>query len=151
MCIADRFILACFLRFHVAFSTTIIVIVIYFLFSDDYVSNLLMFFKRVNIRDAQWYYSHHLIFKFFFLSHHDQTILSSFDFESVLLIVRLCIAENLIVNAIISFSAVREYIFYAIMNYENDLTDFSYSSQFFWCKQISSERFATAARLIICI
>ena len=75
----------------------------------------------------------------------------SSTFEGVLLTVRLCITRNLIVNDIISFSAVREHVFYAIMNYENDLTDFSYSPQFFWCKQISSERFATAARLIICI
>ena len=82
MCIADRFIFAYFLRFHVVFSTTITAIVIYFLFSDDYVSNLLTFFKRINVRGARWYYDHHLIFKFFssFSSHHDQTVLSSFDF-----------------------------------------------------------------------
>ena len=82
MCIIDRFILACFLRPHVIFSTTIIVIVIYFLFSDDYVPNLLTFFKRVNIRNARWYYDHYFIFKFFFSfsSHHDQTILLFLDF-----------------------------------------------------------------------
>ena len=49
-------------------------------------------------------------------------------FESVLLTVRFCITENLIVNVIISFSVVRKHVFYAIMSYENDLTDFSYSS-----------------------
>ena len=55
-------------------------------------------------------------------------------FEGVLLTVRLCITENLIVSAIISFSAVRKHVFYAIVSYESDLTDFSYSPQFFWCK-----------------
>ena len=53
MYIADRFILACFLRFHVVFSMTIIVIVICFLFFDDDVPNLLTFFKRVNVKDAR--------------------------------------------------------------------------------------------------
>ena len=53
MCIADRFIFMCLLRFYVVFSATIIVIMICFLFSDDYISNLLMFFKRVNVRDAR--------------------------------------------------------------------------------------------------
>ena len=82
MCIADRFIFACLLRSYVAFSATITVIVICFLFSDDYVSNLLTFLKRINVRSARWYYDHHLIFKFFssFSPHHDQTILSFFDF-----------------------------------------------------------------------
>ena len=49
-------------------------------------------------------------------------------FEDVLLTVRLCITENLTVSAITSFFAVREHVFYAIISYENDLTDFSYSS-----------------------
>ena len=82
MCITDRFILTCLLRLHVIFSTTIIVIMICFLFSDDYVSNLLTFFKRVSVRSARWYYDHHLIFKFFssFFFHHDQMILSFLDF-----------------------------------------------------------------------
>ena len=82
MCIVDRFILACLFRFYVAFSTMITVIVICFLFSDDYVSNLLTFFKRINVRSARWYYDHYFIFKFFsfFSSHHDQTILSFLDF-----------------------------------------------------------------------
>ena len=52
-------------------------------------------------------------------------------FKSVLLTIRLCITKNLIVNDIISFSAVRKHVFYAIMNYENDLTDFLYNLQFF--------------------
>ena len=82
MCIADKFILVCFLRFHVVFSTTIIVIIICFLFSDDYVPNLLTFFKRINVKSARWYYDHHLIFKFSssFSSYYDQTILLFFDF-----------------------------------------------------------------------
>ena len=82
MCIANRFILAYFLRSHVVFSTTIIVIVICFLFSDDYVSNLLTFLKRINVRDARWDYNYHFIFKFLssFSFHHDQTILLLFDF-----------------------------------------------------------------------
>ena len=82
MCIINRFILACSLRSYVVFSTTIIVIMIYFLFFDDYVPNLLTFFKRINVRDARWCYDHHLIFKFFFSFslHHDQTILLFFDF-----------------------------------------------------------------------
>ena len=153
MCIADRFIFACFLRSHVVFSATIIVIIIYFLFFDDYVSNLLTFLKRINVRNARWYYDHHFIFKFFFSfsPHHDQTVLSLSAFEGVLLTVRLCITGNLIVSVITSFSVVRKHVFFAIMNYESDLIDFSYNSQFFWCKQISSERSAAAARLIICI
>ena len=75
----------------------------------------------------------------------------SSTFKSVLLTVRLCITKNLIVSVITSFSAVRKHVFYAIVSYENDLTDFSYSLQLFWCKQISSERLAAAARLIIYI
>ena len=65
MCIADRFILACSLHSDVAPSITIIVIIIYFLFSDEHVSNLFMFSKQVNVKDARLYYDHHLIFKFF--------------------------------------------------------------------------------------
>ena len=82
MCIIDKFILVYSLRSHVVFSATIIIIMICFLFSDDYVLNLLTFFKRVNVRDAQWYYDHHFIFKFFFSFsfHHDQTVLLFFDF-----------------------------------------------------------------------
>ena len=153
MCIINRFILACSLRSHVVFSATIIVIVICFLFSDDYVPNLLTFFKRVNVRGARWYYDHHFIFQFFFLFLFImiKRYCRFSTFENVLLTIRLCIAENLIVNAIIFFSAVREHVFYAIISYENDLIDFSYNSQFFWCKQISSERSAAAARLIIYI
>ena len=153
MCIADRFIFACSLHSHVVFSTTIIVIVICFLFSDDYVPNLLTFFKRVNVRGARWYYDHHFIFQFFFLFLFImiKRYCRFSTFENVLLTVRLCITENLIVSNIIFFSAVRKHVFYAIMSYENDLTDFSYNLQFFWCKQILSERFATTARLIICI
>ena len=153
MYIADKFILAYFLRFYVVFSTTIIIIVICFLFSDDYVSNLLTFFKRINIRNARWYYDHHFIFKFFsfFLLIMIKRYCCFSTFESVLLTIRLYIIENLIVSDITSFSAVREHVFYVIMNYKNDLIDFSYNSQVFWCKQISSERFATTARLIICI
>ena len=130
MCITDKFILACFLRFHVAFSTTIIVIIIYFLFFDDYVSNLLTFFKRVNVRDARWYYDHNFIFKFFssfFLIMIKRYYCLS-TFEDVLLTIRLCIAGILIVNAITLFSAVRKHVFYAIMSYKNDLINFSYSS-----------------------
>ena len=152
MCIADRFILACLLHSYVAFSATIIAIVICFLFSDDYVPNLLTFLKRVNVRGARWYYDHHLIFKFFFFFFIMIKRYCRFSaFEDVLLTVRFCITGNLIVNAITSFSVVRKHVFYAIMSYESDLTDFSYSPQFFWCKQISSERPATTARLIICI
>ena len=133
MCIADRFILACSLRSHVAFLTTIIAIMICFLFSDDYVPNLLTFFKRINVRNARWYYDHHLIFNFFlfFLLIIIKRYCCFSTFESVLLTIRLCITENLIVNDINSFSAVRKHVFYAIMNYENDLTDFLYNSQFF--------------------
>ena len=65
MCIADKFRLACFLCSDVARLITIIVIVICFLFFDKHVSNLLTFFKRISVRDARWYYDHHLTFKFF--------------------------------------------------------------------------------------
>ena len=153
MCIIDRFILACFLRPYVAFSTTIIIIVICFLFSDNYVSNLLTFFKRINVRGARWYYDHHFMFYlfFFFFLIMIKRYCCFPTFKNVLLTVRLCITENLIVNDIISFSAVRKHVFYAIMNYENDLIDFLYNPQLFWCKQISSERLVTTARLIIYI
>ena len=153
MCIIDRFILTYFLRSHVAFSATIIVIVIYFLFFDNYISNLWTFLKRISIKETRWYYDHYLIFKFFFLFFviMIKRYCRSSIFENVLLTIRLCITKNLIVNDIISFSAIREHVFYAIISYENDLINFSYNSQLFWCKQVSSERFATAARLIICI
>ena len=153
MCIVDRFILACSLRPYVAFSTTIIIIVIYFLFSDDYVPNLLTFFKRINVKDARWYYNYHLIFKFFssFPSHHDQTILSLFDFWERSVDSTPLYNRKLNRKCYYFFFCCSKARFYAIMNYENDLTDFSYNPQFFWCKQISSERFTTAARLIICI
>ena len=53
----------------------------FFLFCDEYISNLLTFFKRVNVRNARWYYDYHFIFKFFsFFSHHGQTILLFLDF-----------------------------------------------------------------------
>ena len=153
MCIADRFILACFLRFHVAFSATIIVIVICFLFSDDYVPNLLTFLKQISVRGARWYYDHHFTFKFFssFLSHHDQTILSFFDFWERSADSTSLYSKKLNRKCYYFFFCCSRAYFYAIMNYENDLTDFSYSPQLFWCKQISSEHPAATARLIICI
>ena len=150
MYIVDKFILACSLRSQIVFSMTIIIIMICFLFSDNYIPNLLIFFEPINVRSARWYYDHHLIFKFFFLLRSNDTVVLRF-FESVLLTIRLCITKSSIVCDITSFFAVREHVFYAIMNYENNLIDFSYSSQFFWYKQTLSERFATTARLIICI
>ena len=153
MYIINRFILAYFLRLHVAFLTTIIVIMICFLFFDDYISNLLTFFKQISVRNARWYYDYHLFFKFFssfFLIMIKQYCCFS-TFESVLLTIRLCITENLIVSDIILYSAVREHVFYTIMNYESYLIDFLYNQQLSWCKQILNERFAAAARLIIYI
>ena len=153
MCIVDRFIFACSLRSHVVFSTTIIVIVICFLFSDDYVSNLLPFFKRVNVRDARWYYDHHFIFKFFssFSPHHDQTILSFFDFWERSADGTPLYSRKLNHKWYYLFFCCSRACFHTIMNYKNDLTDFSYSLQFFWCKQILNERLAATTRLIICI
>ena len=153
MCITDKFILACFLRSHVAFSTTIIIIMICFLFSDDYVSNLLTFFKRINVRNARWYYDHHFIFKFLssFLSYYDQTILLFLDFWGRSADSTPLYNRKLNRKYYYLFFCCSRACFYAIISYESDLTDFSYSSQFFWCKQISSERFTTTARLIIYI
>ena len=94
-------------------------------------SELLMFFKRISVRGARWYYDHHFIFKFFFFfssSSWLNDIVVFRLFENVLLTIGLCIAKSLIVNDIISFSAVRKHVFYAIVNYKNDLTDFSYNS-----------------------
>ena len=153
MCIADRFILACFLRSYVVFSATIIAIMICFLFSDDYVSNLLTFFKRISVRDARWYYDHHFIFEFssFFSSHYDQTILSSFDFWGRSADSMSLYNRKFNRKCYYFFFCCLEACFYTIVNYESDLTDFLYSLQFFWYKQISSERLATTVRLIICI
>ena len=153
MCIADKFILTCFLRSHVVFSATIIIIVICFLFSDDYVSNLLTFFKRISVRDARWYYDHHFIFKFFsfFSSHHDQTILLFLDFWKRSADGTSLYNKKLNRKWYYFFFCCSRACFHAIINYESDLTNFSYNSQFFWCKQISNERLAAAARLIICI
>ena len=130
MCIADKFILACFLRFHVVFSTIIIVIVIYFLFSDNYVSNLLTFFKQINVRDARWYYDYHFIFKFFsfFSSYHDLTILLFFDFWERSADDTLLYSRKLNRKWYYFFFCCSRTFFHAIMNYENDLTDFSYNS-----------------------
>ena len=153
MCITDKFILACFLRFYVAFSATIIAIIICFLFSDDYVSNLWTFSKQINVRNARWYYDHHFIFKFFsfFSLHHDQTISSSFDFWERSADSTPLYNKKLNRKCYYFFFCCSKAYFYAIMSYENDLTDFLYNSQLFWCKQISSERPAATARLIIYI
>ena len=153
MYIVDKFILAYFLRFHIAFLTTMIVIMIYFLFSDDYVPNLLTFFKRINVRSARWYYDHHFIFKFFssFSSHHDQTILLFLDFWKRFTDGTSLYNKKFNRKWYYFFFCCSKACFHTIMNYENDLIDFSYNSQFFWCKQISSERLATTARLIIYI
>ena len=123
----------CSLRSHVIFSTTINAIVICFLFSGDYVPNLLTFFKRVNVRDARWYYDYHFIFKFFssFSSHHDQTILSSFDFWKRSADCTSLYNRKFNRKWYYFFFCCSRACFYAIMNYESDLTDFSYNPQFF--------------------
>ena len=131
MYIADKFIFLYSLRSQIVLSMTIIVIVICLLFFNNYVSNLLTFFKWINVRSARWYYDHHFIFKFFLFLSWSNDIVVLRLFENVLLMICLCIIKTSIVNDIIFFSAIRKHIFYAIMNYENDLTNFSYNSQFF--------------------
>ena len=130
MYIVDRFILAYSLRFQVVLSMTIIIIMICFLFSDDYVSNLLMFFNKLTSETRDniiIIISFSNSFLFFFLLWSNNTVVLRL-FESVLLTICFCIMKSSIVNDIISFSIVRKHIFYTIMNYENNLTDFLYNS-----------------------
>ena len=130
MYITDKFIFACSLHFYIVLLMRSISIMIYFLFFDEYISNLLTFFEQYNVRSAHWYYDHHFIFKFFlfFFSSWLNDIVVFRLFKSVLLMIRLCITESSIVN---DFFLLFESMFYTIINNKNDLTDLLYKSQFF--------------------